>query len=67
MPIAGGEWDQVGETFHVGTDGLFWVCHQRLRNASQVRIEYSVGSGTFRRIDVPVRSTLTVIPFVIDP
>lgn len=66
-PMAGGEWDQVGETFHVGTDGLFWVCHENFRGASLARIEYTADGGAFRRIEVPVRSTLTVIPFVIDP
>ena len=65
--ITGGEWDQVGETFHVGTDGLFWVCAYGLIGVSQVQIEYSVGSGRIGRLQVPMQGSLTVIPFVIDP
>ena len=65
--ITGGEWDQVGETFHVGTDGLFWVCAYGLIGVSQVQIEYSVGNGRIGRLQVPMQGSLTVIPFVIDP
>ena len=65
--ITGGEWDQVGETFHVGTDGLFWVCAYGLIGVSQVQIEYSVGNGRIGRLQVPMQGSLTVVPFVIDP
>jgi len=65
--ITGGEWDQVGETFHVGTDGLFWVCAYGLVGVSHVRIEYSSERGQFRRLQVPMQGALTVIPFVVDP
>lgn len=65
--MAGGEWDQVGETFHVGTDGVFWVCAYDLVGVSHVRIEYSSESGQFRRLQVPMQGALTIIPFVVDP
>jgi hypothetical protein len=62
-----GEWDYAGESFRVGSDGLFWICSEQLFGATQVQIEYYVGSGRVHRLQVPLHPTLTVIPFVVDP